>query len=95
MVESGAPEGGLIIRRQTFIVKNTHTIDEVYERETKVSSDLDCTFHPDTGHLYFLHPSNSAKVPTARSVLASIALMDNAEPSSASLALKSRIGTVF
>ena len=33
----GMPNGGFIMRKQTFIVKNTKTVDEVYKREKKVS----------------------------------------------------------
>ena len=31
------PNGGFIMRKQTFIVKNFKTVDEVYIREKKVS----------------------------------------------------------
>ena len=55
MVE-GAGSEGLIIRRQTFIVKNERSIDEVYNRESKVSFAVSLVFVllPDTGHLFVL-----------------------------------------
>jgi len=36
MVQQDVP-GGFIIRKQTFIVKNDQSIDDVYIREKKVS----------------------------------------------------------
>ena len=38
MVQAQGAEGdSFLIRKQTMIVKNTKTIDEVYRRDTKVS----------------------------------------------------------
>ena len=50
MVEAGGADG-IIIRKQTMIVKNSNDIDDVYDREKKVSQ------HCQTPYLFcFLDP---------------------------------------
>lgn len=49
MVEA---EGGLIIRKETMIVKNLRPIDEIYTRETDVSRSEDLVYRNLTSQFY-------------------------------------------
>ena len=87
MVEANGGGGGFVIRKQTMIVKNERSIDDVYQRESKVSQSL----------IYFTRVcafSNLARVLMVRSVEQLTEKLVKEELSRLLHAQKSRTGIV-